>query len=152
VIPSGWVPSTGMATAVSFMPEKPGGGGGVFFFFFNLGEIRIGVVLPETGNHLGRIAARAFALDRRCAQIPLQPGRNPSHAQNPPWRGSMNGRVPVLTGQWAAKGSPDQAAVFQPIVRYGQPYRPDHGPALAARPDLAKRTAQSQDESDSPDA
>lgn len=82
-------------------------------------EFGAGVVLPESGITWQNRGA-SFALDPD-ALNPLQPGRKPFHTLNPALARLDDGRV-VSYGTMGGEGQPQtQAAVFNRIVRYGQP-------------------------------
>ena len=82
-------------------------------------EFGSGVVLPETGITWQNRGA-SFALDPD-ALNPLQPGRKPFHTLNPAMARLDDGRV-ISYGTMGGEGQPQtQAAVFNRIVRYGQP-------------------------------
>ncbi|MDE0779675.1 MAG: gamma-glutamyltransferase family protein [Alphaproteobacteria bacterium] len=82
-------------------------------------EFGSGVVLPKTGITWQNRGA-SFALDPE-ALNPLQPGRKPFHTLNPAMARLDDGRV-MLYGTMGGEGQPQtQAAVFNRIVRFGQP-------------------------------
>ena len=82
-------------------------------------EFGSGVVLPETGITWQNRGA-SFALDPD-ALNPLQPGRKPFHTLNPAMARLDDGRV-ISYGTMGGEGQPQtQAAVFNRIVRFGQP-------------------------------
>ncbi|MBO6782568.1 MAG: gamma-glutamyltransferase [Alphaproteobacteria bacterium] len=82
-------------------------------------EFGSGVVLPETGITWQNRGA-SFALDPD-ALNPLEPGRKPFHTLNPAMARFDDGRV-LSYGTMGGEGQPQtQAAVFNRIVRFGQP-------------------------------
>lgn len=82
-------------------------------------EFGSGVVLPKTGITWQNRGA-SFALDPG-ALNPLQPGRKPFHTLNPAMARLDDGRV-ISYGTMGGEGQPQtQAAVFNRIVRFGQP-------------------------------
>ena len=82
-------------------------------------EFGSGVVLPETGITWQNRGA-SFTLDA-VALNPLEPGRKPFHTLNPAMARFGDGRV-LSYGTMGGEGQPQtQAAVFNRIVRYGQP-------------------------------
>lgn len=96
-----------------------GDGNAVSFIQSVYWEFGSGVVLPETGITWQNRGA-SFALDPD-ALNPLQPGRKPFHTLNPAMARLDDGRV-LSYGTMGGEGQPQtQAAVFNRIVRYGQP-------------------------------
>ncbi len=82
-------------------------------------EFGSGVVLPETGITWQNRGA-SFSLDPS-ALNPLAPGRKPFHTLNPAMAKFDDGSV-LSYGTMGGEGQPQtQAAVFNRIVRFGQP-------------------------------
>jgi gamma-glutamyltranspeptidase len=96
-----------------------GDGNAVSFIQSVYWEFGSGLVLPDTGITWQNRGA-SFALDPD-ALNPLQPGRKPFHTLNPAMARLDDGRV-LSYGTMGGEGQPQtQAAVFNRIVRYGQP-------------------------------